>query len=162
MGSRFVRDLRLERFSAAFAKVLLARHPEWQACFGAYEEEEDGFRQRYLEVRVPSEHPRVTEPLVIRTRPEEVYLDWAGWHDHVFPWPDQSEDALFADALAKIDLWMSDEYLFATIYRDGARVREWGCSVGREDPDDLQVGRGERVVIRSWRGTHDEERLETA
>jgi hypothetical protein len=152
------RRIRLEATSQEFARELFSRHPEWQRDAGYYELEVGRYLQRFLEVRVPSAHPSVSDPLLIRTRPEEVYLDWGGWHDHVYWWSGQSHAEFIAEALAAIERWVSDGFLFASVYQGDRRVREWAGLVGDEHVERFLCqpsGLVERTVVRSWRGTHD-------
>jgi hypothetical protein len=149
------RRVRLERLSQEFANRLLARHPDWAPYTSSNESEVDGYLQRLILVQVPSEHPAVAQPLLIRTFPEEVYLEWAGWHDHVFWWPGKTMEGFLLDAVDTIDLWVSDEYLFGRVYEGDRVAEEWMCPAGREEPHPRTPGSGRRIIVRSWRGTHD-------
>ena len=164
--SRYPREkkVRLGSRSRAFAKMLFARHPEWEPFAGYYEVQEPEFVTRYLEVRVPSANPHVLDPLLIRVMPSQVYLQWVkGWHDHVFQgWrdavhrvPDQDLESHFEDALRVIDLWTSDEYLFGIVYRGDAKAEEWGARSEAAPPDYFVPVAGQRTEVYSWRGSGD-------
>ncbi len=153
---------RLEHYSQQFAKRLFARHPEWKQYAGHYAEGEPDALDYFLEVSVPSGNPQVAEPLVIRTRPtnpKEVFVKWGGsWHTHIIPWPKQSMEEHYENALDAIDLLVSDDYLFANVYRGERCIGGWGRVIGgAETAKHMQPTPGQRTVVRSWRGTHDQE-----
>ncbi len=149
---------RLASTSAAFARELFARHPDWRAYAAAYDLEVEGYLERHLELRIPAAHPYVQDPLRVQVKPREVYLEWAGWHDHVFWWEGEPLATCLRSAVETIELWISDRYLFATVYAGEQRVREWGTLLDHADALRLlnePMAPGERTLIRSWRGTHD-------
>lgn len=150
---------RLETFSRQFAKRLFARHPAWKLYEGRYVKGDPGLLEYYLEVKIPSGNPQVAEPLLIRTWPcEEVYIQWMEWwHVHIDTDPKRDWEALYEKALARIDLIVSDEYLFGNIYRDGKCVGGWSSEVGSIPAEILLPKPEQKTVIRSWRGTHDRE-----
>ena len=63
----------------------------------------------------------------------------------------------YSQALETIDLFVSDDYLFANIYKDSECVGGWGGRIGTVEATDLQPKPGQKTVVRSWRGTHNRE-----
>ncbi len=149
---------RLEHYSQQFAKRLFACHPEWKQYESRYAQGEPGLLDYFLEVKIPSANPQVIAPLLIRTHPREVFVRWMeGWHVHISPWSHQSAESHYEVVLKTIDLLVSDEYLFANIYKDGECAGGWGGGVGSVPAEDFQPKPGQKIVVRSSRGNHDRE-----
>lgn len=154
-------DDRLEDFSRNLARELSARHNEWKVYIGSYSVVgPDGLIDRFLELRIPSEHPQIDSPLLVKAcrtdGGDEVYLEWDGWHDHVMAWAGQTRDELIRQAVDLVELWTSDCFLFARLWRGDKIVEERGSPYPPDKPDFWETPEGTTLVVRSWRGTHDQ------
>lgn len=152
--------LHLEYSSQRFANRLFRRFSAWKQYLGYAERVEDGLPVRYLDVRVPSQNPKVPEPLSIMTVPNEIIISWwGGWHVHFGPSEaDQGQETCFHAALNFLDDFTSDAYVTAGYFRDGKPTGSgFGYASGQQVPEewfDPELG---RVVLRSWLGGHDRE-----
>ena len=158
MSRRDEKHPKIGYYSQQFAKRLFARHPGWKAYADRYSEGDPELPEYFLEVTIPSANPQVVEPLIIRTCSKEIVSKWMEqWHAHIFPGPTQSMEAHYEEALETIDLFVSDQYLFANRYKDGACLGGWGGMAGAMPKEYLQPQHGQTTVVRSWRGTYDRE-----
>lgn len=153
--------LHLEHHSQRFAQKLFRRFPAWKPYLGYDERMEDGLLVHYLDVRVPSQNPKVPEPLRILTRSREVMISWwGGWHIHISPErADRGQETYFQAALDFLDDFTSDAYITATYYRDGKSTLN-GFSYYANDHQALEWcfdPKFGQVVLRSWLGGHDRE-----
>lgn len=139
-----------EEHSRQFARLLLARYPDWRPFGRDRREGEAGLDETFLEVYVPSANPQISAPWIIRVMHEEIRLEWVyGVHWHARRVRGQDWQAVYQEALGILAQWTSEASPFVFLERDG-RVVEWGG-----DPSLLQPG--DRIIVRSWRGTQDRE-----
>lgn len=152
--------LHLEHNSQRLANKLFQRFPTWKQHLGYEEKTEAGLLVRYLDVRVPSQNPKVPEPLSIVTRLHEVTISWwGGWHVHFGPpGGDQEQEAYLQSALDFLDSFTSDHYVTANYRRDGELTGSgFGYAIGHQVPEKWFNPEFGQVILRSWLGGHDRE-----
>ncbi|HEU4752064.1 MAG TPA: hypothetical protein VFU47_03070 [Armatimonadota bacterium] len=148
---------RLRAHSREFARRLLARYPGWLEYLSARAEGDPGLLELYLEVRVPPVNPAVKEPLHVYTAEGEVTIEWFGhWHVHVPEWPKGSTGYL-DEALEWIDALVSERRVVVAAAGTASATRP-----GEEPLWLRRLEPGQRVTVRSWRGTYDDEPEPTA
>lgn len=152
--------LHLEYSSQRFADRLFRRFPAWKQYLDYEERTEAGLLVRYLDIHVPSQNPKVPEPLNIVTMPHEVLVSWwGGWHVHFGPpLPGQEKEAYLQAALDFLDRFTSDDYVVANYYRDGTPTGSgFGYASGQQVPEKWFDSESGQVVLRSWLGGRDRE-----
>jgi hypothetical protein len=152
---------KLSRYSRTFARLLFQRFPQWKELAGTYSVGAPGLQETLLEVRVPSANPQVATPVTIQTtaNPQEVVIYWMdGWHRHHIRWGDQSEATHLLEVVEIIGRLVSEQDLVYYVYRDEHGSRGGTVAHGAETPQWAIPNAGERLVIRSWLGTYDQER----
>ena len=154
--------IKLEYYSDQFAKKLFRQFPHWKQYIGYDARGEPDLREYFLDLRVPPVNPKVSEPLHIFTRPEDVTVSWVGGnHAHFDDWrkkflppdaPDYHENALMF-----IKQIVADKIVFGNYYKDGKSGGGFYCNA---DGDILQRWldtKHGKIVLRSWLGGHDRE-----
>lgn len=114
-----------------------------------------------LRVEIPAVHPEITEPLAIETRhhPEGqwapvVDLNWSIWNeDPVLTDIDPSEH--LAGVVASLKRFLAEECAGYKAWFEG-RLTSGGTVVpAGEEP--TPVGKADKIVVQSWKGTFDRE-----
>ena len=167
---RALRPLGLEAFSLRCARRLLARHPEWLPFAVSEVDAREGLRT--LAIHLPSQNPRVPEPLTISVGLDRIVavswfardgaarwnVDWVTYH-RSSALPNQETDDEGLDRVADFVEAFTAERIAAFWTDDGpdapSRLVTTGVVTAREVRDGaFRRGRA-RTEIRSWRGSLD-------
>lgn len=137
----------LSPYAQEFMAFLRAEKPEWAAY--ASEIVREGEARPVIEVKIPG--PIADRPIYLATDDDEVTVAFAIWHGHFEDFGGAVECAMeFFEEKRKALGWkLDDRWLGSTTF------------VGEAPPDDpspFLPARPNRVLIRSFRGTYDEDR----
>ena len=170
-SNRKLRPFRLETFSHWCAKKLLDRHPEWLPFVDSDEQEQDGLSVRTLAIHLPSQNPKIPEPLSITMGLDRIiYLYWfpilgsTRWH---YEWvffmagiinrgPDWVNDESGIDIVVDfVEKFLNEE--IAAIYKgDDIKGFDSFGIVSAQDVRERTFRPGKaRTEIRSWKGSLD-------
>ena len=139
----------LNAYSARFARLLFAAHPEWQALAAAepWPDAEPGC----FAVVVPSPGDPA-QALTVTTDGGEVTVAFGeqGWHTHFGSWTGADETTSFAQALAEVAGILAGRRVLAVCDRGGRRGSVAELLDAGTAPD---LGGCERLTIHSWAGS---------
>lgn len=171
-----IRELRLEPFSARFAEYVISRKPEWEQFLEVGESEIVNPGVRFAKFHIPSENPRVADPLVLSVSEDHsISLRWfemkasrlwdrefsntADWNQGEENWPTgfPPEEATFEDAVTLANWIMSEEVVpYVHHYVEpGMGGYDYKTPDEIESEIELQRMEGGSATFRSWFGTHD-------
>jgi hypothetical protein len=145
---------RLNDHSRQFATQLFKRWPEWiqHARFDPYED----FEKEALLVEVPRPVDGSRHGLFITTSEWEISVGFGeNFHTRFGTSGEPTTGDFYADALQFISDWVEERVVVAIAYQEMEWLGSWKIELARESLDEVEVGPGELVKIRSWLGTHD-------
>lgn len=145
----------LDDYSSSVASELFADFPEWQQ-FAREESNENGAGYLVIEVPAPNAS-QVSQGLVITTCDAEVTVYFDSYHSHFETWrPATPVDdfwsalpfvqGLLNESIAVASWWNGDQWLGSCQARDGQLPDKW-------HPHKYTL-----IRVRSWNGTHSEDR----
>ena len=122
--------------------------------------ESDDFRTE-LRIEIPAVHPQIKEPLLLETGhdPEGslaplVDLSWSIWNeDPVLTDFDPSEH--LAGVVATLERFLEEESAGFRAWFEGKVTS--GGTVVPADEEPFPVGKADKIVVQSWKGTFDRE-----
>ena len=147
---------RLNDHSRQFATQLFRKWPEWlqYARFDPYED----FEKEALLVEVPRPVDGSSHGLFITTSEWEISVGFGeNFHTRFGTSGEPAGGNFYADALAFIADFVDEQTVVAIAYQDKASLGSWKIDLAAESIDEVEVGPGETVKIRSWLGTYDRE-----
>jgi len=147
---------RLNDHSRQFATQLFRRWPEWlqHARFDPYED----FEKEALLIEVPRPVDGSRHGLFITTSEWEISVGFGeNFHTRFGTSGESTGDDFYGDALRFISDFVEEKLVVAIAYQDNEWLGSWKIELARESIDEVEVGPGETVKIRSWLGTHDRE-----
>ncbi len=147
---------RLNDHSRQFATQLFRRWPEWvqHARFDPYE----AFEKEALLVEVPRPVDGSGHGLFITTSEWEVSVGFGeNFHTRFGTSGEASDGDFFEQALKFISDFVDEKLVVAIAYQEKEWLGSWKIELDTESLEDVEVGPGEIVKIRSWLGTHDRE-----
>jgi hypothetical protein len=145
---------RLNDHSRQFATLLFRKWPEWlqHARFDPYED----FEKEALLVEVPRPADGGRHGLFITTSEWEVSVGFGEtFHTRFGQSGDDGPRDFYAEAIEFLEDFTEERIVLAIAYQDGEWLGAWKVDLRHESLDDQEVGEGENLKIRSWRGTHD-------
>ena len=149
---------RLNDHSRQFSTQLFKRWPEWlqYARFDPYED----FEKEALLVEVPRPVDGSTHGLFITTSEWEISVGFGeNFHTRFGTSGEPASGNFYAEALQFISDFVEERLVMAIAYQDNEWLGSWKIHLNKESLDEVKVGPGETVKIRSWLGTHDRELL---
>jgi hypothetical protein len=168
-GWREVVWQRTEWAARNLTDLFLSRFPQWESCArpfpaGPSDPEMETF-EYVLVLDLPSEHPRLTDPLQISVQATETLIVWGDWHTHINAHDNDPTDRkhlmLTIDMIQEI---VEEQIIIGSLLRGNDVVAGGSVSIHEElprrytHPDSLppsRSGRVDCVMVRSWRGTRD-------
>jgi hypothetical protein len=147
---------RLNDHSRQFATQLFRRWPEWlqYARFDPYED----FEKEALLVEVPRPVDGSSHGLFITTSEWEISVGFGeSFHTRFGTSGESSPGDFYAQAQAFLEDFVSERLVVAIAYQDKEWLGSWKIDLKQESLDDVEVGSGETIKIRSWLGTYDRE-----
>jgi hypothetical protein len=144
----------LDEFSGAFAKSLFAEHPDW-VSFARVEMADDG-ETPDLVVEVPPPHPeKGISKLIVHTEDFEVTVNFDWYHNH-FSWP-ASDMAGSINPLTFIAEILKEDVAVASAWRHDKWAGSWAVRKGEPVVDLANLGLFDRIRVRSWKGTFNQD-----
>jgi len=146
----------LNDHSRQFATQVFKRWPEWvqHARFDPYED----FEKEALLIEVPRPVDGSTHGLFITTSEWEISVGFGeNFHTRFGTSGENTGEDFYADALKFISDFVEERMVVAIAYQENEWLGSWKIDLDRETLDEVEVGPGEIVKIRSWLGTHDRE-----
>ena len=145
----------LDDYSSSVASELFADFPEWQE-FAREENYENGAGYLVIEVPAPIVS-QASEGISIMTYNTEVTVSFDYYHSHFETWRSTQPDNdfwsafpfirdLINDSIAVASWWNGDQLLGACEARNGQLPDKWR-------PQEYTL-----IRVRSWNGTHSEDR----
>ena len=164
-SNRTLRPLGLETFSFWCARRIFDRHPEWLANAKPTDSERQGLNVRTLTIEIPSENPRVPEPLTIAVEVDRIIVvswlkrgDSPRWHQDFTSYflGERSDDPTGLDTIIHFVEQFLDEEIAAYWTEEGPGECSTFGMVTAEQVRSNTFVRGSRTEIRSWRGSLDQ------
>lgn len=167
-GWRKVVWQRTEWAARNLTDLFLSRFPQWESCArpfpaGPSDPEMETF-EYVLVLDLPSEHPRLTDPLQISVQATETLIVWGDWHTHVHSRDDGPVDREHLMAtLDVIQEIVEEKMTIGSIFRDNEVIGGGHFNTSGEvphaytHPNSHPSLRADRVMVRSWRGTYDQQ-----
>ncbi len=147
---------KLNDHSREFATRLFRAHPEW-IRFARFDPYED-FEKEALLVEVSRPVDGAKHGLFITTSEWEISIGYGeSFHTRFGASGEHESSDFYADALQFIEDFLSEQIVVATASEDQEWLGAWLIDLRRESLQDIAVGPGEAVKVRSWLGTHDGE-----
>ena len=147
---------RLNDHSRQFATQLFRRWPEWlqYARFDPYED----FEKEALLIEVPRPVDGSEHGLFITTSEWEISVGFGeNFHTRFGTSGEPATDDFYGDALRFLTAFVVESLVVAIAYQDKEWLGSWKIDLDHESLDEVEVGPGETVKIRSWLGTFDRE-----
>ncbi len=147
---------RLNDHSRQFATQLFRRWPEWvqYARFDPYED----FEKEALLVEVPRPVDGSGHGLFITTSEWEISVGFGeNFHTRFGTTGESSIGDFYELALKFIADFVEEKLVVAIAYQEKEWLGSWKIDLETESLDEVEVGSGEMVKIRSWLGTYDRE-----
>lgn len=147
---------RLNDHSRQFATQLFKRWPEWlqYARFDPYED----FEKEALLIEVPRPVDGSTHGLFITTSEWEISVGFGeNFHTRFGTSGEPAGGNFYEEALQFISDFVEERLVMAIAYQENEWLGSWKIDLDKESLDEVEVGPGETVKIRSWLGTHDRE-----
>jgi hypothetical protein len=147
---------RLNDHSRQFATQLFRRWPEWiqYARFDPYED----FEKEALLVEVPRPVDGSRHGLFITTSEWEISVGFGeNFHTRFGTSGESTKGDFYEQALNFISAFVEEKLVVAIAYQEKEWLGSWKIELDSENLEDVEVGPGEMVKIRSWLGTHDRE-----
>ena len=147
---------RLNDHSRQFATQLFRRWPEWlqYARFDPYED----FEKEALLVEVPRPVDGSDHGLFITTSEWEVSVGFGeNFHTRFGTSGEPSADDFYEEALKFLTDFVAERLVVAIAYQDKEWLGSWKIDLDKESLEEVEVGPGETVKIRSWLGNFDRE-----
>lgn len=148
-------SLELNEYSKSFAKKLFEKYPELEGF--AHVAESEWADPGTLEVVVLG--PDVNHgDLKISCDGGEITIDFEGeWHGHyAAEWAGDDREEGFEKALEFLERFMNEDLVILSRYKYGKWL-EAAMGAPENRPSHKELAEGERVLIRSWKGTYDRE-----
>ncbi len=145
---------RLNDHSREFATRLFRAHPEWiqLARFDPYED----FEKEALLIEVPRPVDGARHGLFITTSEWEISIGYGeSFHTRFGASGDDDTTDFYAAALQFIDDFLAEHIVVATASEDKEWLGAWLVDLRRDSLEEIEVGPGEAVKVRSWHGSHD-------
>ena len=147
---------RLNDHSRQFATRLFRRWPEWlqHARFDPYED----FEKEALLVEVPRQKDGSRNGLFITTSEWEVSVGFGeNFHTRFGTSGESTKGDFYEEALDFLAAFVEEKVVLAIAYQVTEWLGSWKINLADESLDEVEVGPGETVKIRSWLGTYDRE-----
>ena len=147
---------RLNDHSRQFATQLFKRWPEWlqYARFDPYED----FEKEALLVEVPRPVDGSTHGLFITTSEWEISVGFGeNFHTRFGTSGEPASGNFYAEAMQFLSDFVAERLVVAIAYQDNEWLGSWKIHLNKESLDEVTVGPGETIKIRSWLGTYDRE-----
>jgi len=145
----------MNQFSAAIADEIFASYPEWRSR-AREETAQDGSTYLYVEVPAPAA-ANTTHGLEINTDNEEVTVSFDFYHSHFDCWKVRDHGFEHQAALPFVQAVLSERVAVASWWLD----ERWcgSCQLtADEEPDLTDVRDFNRIRVRSWQGSRNEDR----
>lgn len=115
-----------------------------------------------LRIEIPAVHPEVKEPLVIETAhhpegkwPPQIDMNWSLWNeDPLLTAPPAVTEHLPA-VIASLRRFLAEESAGYMAWFEGTLTS--GGTVAPPHTEPFPVGKADKIIVRSWRGTYDRE-----
>ena len=147
---------RLNDHSRQFATQLFRRWPEWiqHARFDPYED----FEKEALLIEVPRPVDGSGHGLFITTSEWEISVGFGeNFHTRFGISGENSDGNFYDEALGFIADFVAERLVVAIAYQEKEWLGSWKIDLAKESLDEIEVGPGETVKIRSWLGTYNRE-----
>jgi len=145
---------RLNDHSRQFATLLFRQWPEWvqYARFDPYED----FEKEALLVEVPRPVDGSRHGLFVTTSEWEVSVGFGEtFHTRFGTSGEEGSKDFFGEAMTFLEDFVEERIVLAIAYQDGEWLGAWKVDLRAEPIEEIEVGEGETLKIRSWKGTHD-------
>ena len=143
---------RLNDHSRQFATQLFRRWPEWLQSVRLPQTAE------FKLVEVPRQVDGSHHGLFITTSEWEISVGFGeNFHTRFGTSGENSTGDFYAEALDFLASFVEERLVVAIAYQDKEWLGSWKIDLAKESLDEVEVGPGETVKIRSWLGTYDRE-----
>lgn len=147
---------RLNDHSRQFAHRIFRQWPEWMkhARFDPYED----FEKEALLVEVPRPVDGSRHGLFITTSEWEISVGFGeNFHTRFGTSGEETKGNFYQEALDFIAAFVEERLVVAIAYQEKEWLGSWKIELEKESLEEVEVGPGELVKIRSWLGTYDRE-----
>lgn len=145
----------LDDYSSSVARELFADFPEWQQ-YAREENTEDGVGYLVIEVPAPTAS-QASEGISVMTYNTEVTVSFDYYHSHFETWRSTTPDDEFWSALPFVKSLLNDAIAVASWW-DGDQLLGACQAIDGQLPDKWLPKEFTLIRVRSWNGTHSEDR----